>query len=107
VAQKTCHFNQRSIVEMNEKDLVEDLSKISHESKICETCQQGKQTKLQFSKNQVWIVDQKLQPIHTYVCDPMKIESLNGNKYFFVFIDDCTRMCWVYFIKFEWSFSCF
>ena len=29
------HFNQRSIVEMNEKDLVEDLPKISHESKIC------------------------------------------------------------------------
>jgi len=47
VIQKT-HFNQRSIIEMNEKDLVEDLPKISHEYEIFETCQQRKQTKLPF-----------------------------------------------------------
>jgi len=33
---------------MNEKDLVEDLPKISHEYEIFETCQQRKQTKLPF-----------------------------------------------------------
>jgi len=67
---------------MNEKDLVEDLPKIFHESKICEICQQGKQTKLSFPKNQPWSLDQKLQLIRTDVCGPIETKSLNGNKYF-------------------------
>ncbi|KAE8695211.1 hypothetical protein F3Y22_tig00110729pilonHSYRG00019 [Hibiscus syriacus] len=29
----------------------------------------------------------------------MKKPSLNGSKYFVLFIDDLTRMCWVYFLK--------
>ena len=29
----------------------------------------------------------------------MKTDSLSGNRYFLLFIDDYTRMCWVYFIK--------
>jgi len=45
---------------MDVKDLMKDLPKISHKSKICETCQQEKQTKLPFSKNKAWRVDQKL-----------------------------------------------
>jgi len=44
---------------MNEKDLVKDLPKISHESKIYKTRQQGKQTKLPFAKNQAWRADKK------------------------------------------------
>jgi transposase InsO family protein len=31
----------------------------------------------------------------------MKTTSLCGNKYFILFIDDYTRMSWVYFIKFK------
>ncbi|KAG8492427.1 hypothetical protein CXB51_009682 [Gossypium anomalum] len=29
----------------------------------------------------------------------MKTESLSGNRYFILFIYDCTRYCWVYFLK--------
>ena len=29
----------------------------------------------------------------------MQNESLNGSKYFLLFIDDCNRYCWVYFLK--------
>ncbi|KAG8472606.1 hypothetical protein CXB51_034394 [Gossypium anomalum] len=29
----------------------------------------------------------------------MKTESLNGNRYFILFIDDSTRYCWIYFLK--------
>ena len=29
----------------------------------------------------------------------MSIASLNGNKYFVLFIDDLTRITWVYFLK--------
>ena len=29
----------------------------------------------------------------------MPVPSANGNKYIMTFIDDYTRMCWVYFLK--------
>ena len=37
--------------------------------------------------------------MHTDVCGPMKTPSQNGNRYFMLFIDDFTRMTWVYFLK--------
>ena len=30
---------------------------------------------------------------------PMPVPSANGNKYIMTFIDDFTRMCWVYLLK--------
>ena len=29
----------------------------------------------------------------------MPVDSANGNKYMMAFIDDYTRMCWVYLLK--------
>ena len=74
---------------------------LNGEIQLCETCQLGKQSRPAFPKGQAWIASQKLQFIHTDVCGPMKTASLCGNKYFILFIDDYTRMCWVYFIKFK------
>lgn len=33
------------------------------------------------------------------ICGPMCIPSTNGNKYMMTFIDDYTKMCWVYLLK--------
>ncbi|WKA10494.1 hypothetical protein VitviT2T_028060 [Vitis vinifera] len=93
------HYNQRSLVELKKLELVEDMPNVSNEAQICEICQQGKQSRLPFKNNQAWRATEKLQLIHTDVCGPMKTTSLSGNKYFILFIDDYTRMCWVYFIK--------
>jgi hypothetical protein len=34
---------------------------------------------------------------------PMKTSSLNGSKFYIAFIDDYTRMCWIYFIKLKFE----
>ena len=93
------HHNQRSLVELKKLELVEDMRNVSNEAQICVICQQGKQARLPLKNNQAWRATKKLQLIHTNVCGPMKTTSLSGNKYFIFFIDDYTRMCWVYFIK--------
>ena len=80
-------------------ELVKNMPEFLSNAQVCETCQQGKQTKLSFQANQVRKANQKLQLIHTNVCGPMKTISLSGNKYFLLFIDNYTRMCWVYFIR--------
>ena len=54
---------------------------------------------MSFPSSSAWRADEKLQLIHTDVCGPMSEGSLNGSKYFLFFIDDFSRMCWVYFLK--------
>lgn len=41
----------------------------------------------------------KLGLVHTDVCRPMRTSSLDNSKYFRLFIDDYSRMTWVYFFK--------
>ena len=40
-----------------------------------------------------------LDLVHTDVCGPMQTRSLGGAFYFLLFIDDCTRYTWVYFLR--------
>ena len=48
------HFNLRSIAEMKKKELVENMPEFLSNAQVCETYQQGKQTKFSFQANQVW-----------------------------------------------------
>lgn len=34
--------------------------------------------------------------IHSHVWGPSKIKTMSGKKWFVTFIDDHTRLCWVY-----------
>ena len=37
--------------------------------------------------------------MHSDVCGPQRTFSLNGSRYFLLFIDDLSKMTWVYFLK--------
>ena len=37
--------------------------------------------------------------IHSDVWGPSKIHTLNGKRWFVTFIDDHTRLCWMYLMK--------
>ena len=66
----------------------------------CHACQFGKQNRKSFPRS-TWRSSQKLQLIHTDVAGPLSTPSLNGSKYYLLFIDDFSRMCWIYFMKFK------
>jgi transposase InsO family protein len=40
-----------------------------------------------------------LDLVHSDVCGPMSSPSLSGCLYYFIFIDDYSRKCWIYFLK--------
>lgn len=40
-----------------------------------------------------------LELMHTDICGPMQTRSLGGAYYFLLFVDDCTRFSWVYFLS--------
>ena len=52
-----------------------------------------------FPTGQAWRASKKLELVHTDVCGPMRTPSLENSKYFILFIDDYSRMTWVYFLK--------
>jgi len=37
--------------------------------------------------------------VNTNICGPTRVRSFQGDRYFILFIDDCSRMTWVTFLK--------
>ncbi|KAI5336252.1 hypothetical protein L3X38_015519 [Prunus dulcis] len=82
-------------------ELVYGLPEIGNADRICQDCAIGKSHREAFGKEKTWRASVPLEPIHSDVCGPMQTTIISGNKYFLTFIDDCTRMCWVYFMQFK------
>ena len=63
----------------------------------CEICVEAK-----FTKNSFHSIDWNIEPldlIHSDLCDLKFTPTRGGKKYFITLIDDCTRYCYVYFLK--------
>ncbi|KAL6332552.1 hypothetical protein AAG906_008972 [Vitis piasezkii] len=93
------HFNLKSLRFMQEAGMVEDMPKISVNAQTCESCELGKQQRQPFPQNMSKRATHKLELIHSDICGPMSTASLSNNVYFALFIDDLSRMTWVYFLK--------
>lgn len=52
---------------------------------------------------QAWRALKKLKLVHTDLCNPIRIHSLDNNKYFILFIDDYSRITRVYFMKYRFK----
>ncbi|EOY22757.1 Uncharacterized protein TCM_014834 [Theobroma cacao] len=63
------------------------------------SCQYGKLTRRSFPKASLNRAKHRLELVHSDVARPMSEPSLNGSKYFVIFIDDMSIMTWIYFIQ--------
>ncbi|KAL0330831.1 UNVERIFIED_CONTAM: Retrovirus-related Pol polyprotein from transposon TNT 1-94 [Sesamum angustifolium] len=79
--------------------MMTDLPQIQAIEGACEACLQGKQHKKPFPSGTSWRAKAVLELIHTDVCGPMRTPSHEQNRYFILFIDDYSRMTWVYFMR--------
>ncbi|KAI5314395.1 hypothetical protein L3X38_043571 [Prunus dulcis] len=93
------HLNLRSLKQLREKEMVHGLPHFEDVNGVCAGCQMGKQHRDWFPKEQAWRAKNPLELIHTDLCGPMQNESIAGNKYFMLLIDDHTRMSWVYLLR--------
>jgi hypothetical protein len=59
----------------------------------------AKQTRMPFSHSTMWRVEEPLQLVHVDLCGLITPVTAGGNKYFKLFVDDCTRWCQVYMLK--------
>ena len=100
--QRLGHLNEIQFREMASHDSVKGVNiPKSTRTSFCEKCVEGKMSKKPFkSVGEIRSV-RKLQCVHSDVCGPMPTQSIVGNKYFVTFIDDYSRYCKVYFMKYK------
>ena len=91
------HMSDRGLSELGKQKLLDGYKPES--LGFCEHCVFGKQTRVQFNKKTVHRTEDKLDYVHSDLWGPNKVPSRSGARYFMTFIDDYSRMVWVYFLK--------
>ena len=93
------HIIFDNLVKTSSKKAIIDIPNIGNPSNnICASCQKGKLTITSF-KAKEYYSSKPLELVHTYLCGPMRTQSINGEKYFMLCIDDYSKMTWVMFLK--------
>lgn len=77
------------------------LPKIDTIGYVCGACVYDKQTKKYFPIGKAWRASSCFELVHANLCDSMNTTYFGSSKYFLLFIDDCSRMRWVYFMQFK------
>nr|ABA99612.1 retrotransposon protein, putative, unclassified [Oryza sativa Japonica Group] len=93
------HLNYRALKLLRTKGMVQGLPFITLKSDPCEGCVFGKQIRASFPHSGAWRASAPLELVHTDIVGKVPTISEGGNWYFITFIDDYTRMIWVYFLK--------
>jgi hypothetical protein len=91
------HLNFESLSKLQKQGMVKGLPTFKKENSKCEACIYGKESRESFPTSS-WRANRRLQLVHSDVCGPLQT-SLGGCKYFLLFIDDFSRITWVYFLK--------
>ncbi|KAH9717203.1 hypothetical protein KPL71_021739 [Citrus sinensis] len=90
------HMSERGLKELQKKRVFgsDKLNSLG----FCEDCILGKASSLKF-ESAVHSTKKKLAYIHSDLWGPAQVDSLGGCRYFLSFIDDYSRMVWVYVLK--------
>ena len=67
----------------------------------CEDCAKCKLIRAPFASGSSYRAKEPLEIVHSDVCGPMKTPSHSGKLYFLTFIDDFSRMVFVYLLKYK------
>ncbi|GAU35215.1 hypothetical protein TSUD_204910 [Trifolium subterraneum] len=93
------HLNFKSLRELGTNHMVNGLPIIKVPEKVCKVCMIGKQTRKSFKSEIPSRARNQLEVVHSDVCGPFEVATLAGNRYFISFVDEFSRMMWIYLIK--------
>lgn len=94
------HINSTSLTKMK-NGAVEGISypEVANIDKAsCTICCEGKQARLPFQQS-LSKTENVLEVIHADVCGPMETLSIGRSRYYVLFVDDYSKMAFVYFMK--------
>ena len=91
------HLNFESLSQLQKQGMVKGIPTLKRGNAKCESCIFGKQHRENFLTSS-WRANRHLQLVHSDIFGPLPT-SLGGCKYFLLFVDDFSKMTWVYFLK--------
>ena len=96
---RLCHQSFRAIDDMRRAEMVSGLPKIHFSNHLCRNCMAGKQNRKSFPDKPEFRASKKLQLIHGDICGLIQPSTVGGRRYYFLLIDDYSRLMWVAFLK--------
>ncbi|GKC31731.1 retrovirus-related pol polyprotein from transposon TNT 1-94 [Tanacetum coccineum] len=98
--QHLSHLNFGTINQLARHDLVRGLPKLKFEKDhLFSACSLGKSKSHSYKPKSKDTNQEKLYLLHMDLCEPMRVESINGKKYILVIVHDCSRFTWVKFLR--------
>ena len=98
--EKLGHLSLNQIKKLHQMNNLEGLKDEDFKEKIdCDVCKRGKKIRKKFDKKNEKRTKERGEIIHSDVCGPITPKTHGGNKYYVSFIDDYTRMSWVFMMK--------
>jgi transposase InsO family protein len=67
--------------------------------KSCNICLVGKHSRSAFKSGLKMRAKHVLHVVHSDICGPIEVPTYSGNIYFITFVDEYSRMLWLYLIK--------
>jgi len=96
------NLNYNGLQQLKKKNMVFGLPSIQNQTGICEGCVYEKMHCFSFTKT-TWRTN-----THTDICGPIRTPSIIDNRNFLLFVDDYSRMIWIYLLdKKSKAFSIF
>ena len=94
------HLNFKDINKLVTRGHVRGLPLLKFDREhLCAACEMGKQSCQSHPSIINTKVVEPLKLLHIDLCGPSSIESIGGNKYILVIVDDFSRFTWVFFLK--------
>lgn len=93
------HVNFKAMTMMSSNQMVQGLPTIKQPSEVCPGCLMSKQTRRLFPSQANYSSKEVLELVHGDLCGPITPATPAGNKYFFLLVDDYSRVMWVYLLK--------
>lgn len=91
------HLHMNAVIDLS-RGHATGMKELSGGATSCDVCHLGKMTAKPFSTREKKST-RILEIVHTDLCQPSKIRSEGGNRYFVSFIDDLSGWCMLYMLK--------
>nr|GEW52071.1 retrovirus-related Pol polyprotein from transposon TNT 1-94 [Tanacetum cinerariifolium] len=94
------HLNFDYINLLLKKDVVIGLPKLKYvKDQLCSSCEVSKAKRSSFKSKAVPSSKGRLNLLHMDLCGPMRVASINGNKYILVIVDEYSIYTWTMFLR--------
>ena len=96
------HLNFDHIIKLSKKKAVRDFNATKKpKNTICKSCQMGQKTCTSFKAKDQLSTNKPLLLVHMGLCRPSRTNTLGGESYFMLIIDDFSRLTWVEFLRYK------